>query len=184
MVLGVAAQCRGGCRDGRRLLFIICSSAAKARLLIDGPGGASPGESGESGEAVQPAGLGSGRFGVAVSREVARTIWQSRAGGPLREIEGDGVNIKTAQPVPARPLKALLDGCPEWPGARDCLQIAAGMSGADRGNRPRPGQRVWSGPGARRKCRGFTSWCPSPVRTDRWGAETEDEVFWKLVWKP
>ena len=42
---------------------------------------------------MQPAGDGSKLSGVAVSRDVVKSIWQSRAGGPLREIEGDGVNI-------------------------------------------------------------------------------------------
>jgi hypothetical protein len=103
-----------------------------------------------------------------------RAIWQSRAGGPpLREIEGgDGVNIRRAYVwasycSPGRrsqPGVLSITRFPDWT-EPDVLQIARqGCQGLIVTINP-AGSRVWLGPGARRKCRGLTSWCASPVRT-------------------
>ena len=79
-----------------RLRFIYPLEAAKARLLMDGSGGTFPGER-ESGEAVRAAGMAARCWGLQSVGMCVRAIWQSRAGGPLREIEGgNGVNIKRA----------------------------------------------------------------------------------------
>ena len=106
------------------------------------------------------------RWGLQSAGMCVRAIWQSRAGGPpLREIEGgDGVNIRktyvwaTCCPPGRRNQPGVLSitRFPDWT-EPDQVRIARqGCQGLIVTINP-AGSRVWSGPGARRKCRGLTS---------------------------
>jgi hypothetical protein len=132
-----------------RLRFIYPLGAAKTRLLMDG-----------SGE-------GSKTLGVAIGRDVVSEQY-GKAGlvghrcGRLRG--GDGVNIRKAYVwasccSPGRrsqPGVLSITRFPDWT-EPDVLQIARqGCQGLIVTINP-AGSRVWSGPGATRKCRGLTS---------------------------
>ena len=103
---------RGGVGEGvgSRAVWLVLYhlfEAAKARLLTDGTGGTCSAslESGETAPSMQAARAAAGCLGGCSQSGGVRAIWQSRAGGPLREIEG-GVNIDREKRCYRHP-----DGC-------------------------------------------------------------------------
>jgi hypothetical protein len=94
--LRVRSRCYTMSRLQGRLLFIICPERPRpGSCWMDGT---PPGV--ESGERCSQLRWQQHVWGCSLSGCV-RAIWQSRAGGPLREIEGNGVNIEAAYRHPA-----------------------------------------------------------------------------------